>query len=167
MTNLNFTAFMDTVVDDYADKQIAEAYMQMYQFAAEDFTSQPDVLTYIKAVTAWMTSVDNRLTQQMQLISSHTHIIPPHSHPGGYGGPIPLITNIPVNSAAIRWAAIPYPQYINTTLTVPNLKGNFIMTSTASEGSLYPKIRRALPIPKTLQPLLTPVIQDTLKASIG
>lgn len=167
MSNLNFSAFLDSYQDTYADKDIAEAYMQMYQYAAEDFTSHPDMAMYIKAVTAWMTSVDSRLTQQMALISSHTHRIPPHAHPGGHGGPTPLVTMNPINAASIKWAAIPYPVYINTTLTKPNMFGNFIMVSTASEGSIFPKIRRALPIPITLRPLLSPSLQDALTAVIG
>lgn len=166
MSNLNFSAFLDTYVDTYADKQIAEAYMQMYPYAAEDFTSHPDIAMYIKAVTAWMTSVDTRLTQQMLLISTHNHAIPPHSHPGGYGGPVPLVTQVPNNAPSIKWSAIPYPVYINTTLTLPNMRGNFIMTSIASEGSPYPKIRRALPIPITLRPLLSPALQDALTAAV-
>lgn len=165
--NLNFTAFLDTYQDTYADKDIAEAYMQMYKYAAEDFTSQPDIHMYIKAVTAWMSSVDKRLSQQMTLIASHTHTIPPHSHPGGKGGPIPLMTMKPINALGIKWVAIPYPQYINTTLTKPNMFGNFVMVGVASEGSPYPKLRRALPIPITLRPLLSPALQDSLKASIG
>lgn len=165
--NLNFSAFLDSYVDTYADKNIAEAYMQMYQYAAEDFTSHPDMSMYISAVTSWMTSVDTRLTQQMMLIASHTHTIPPHSHPGGYGGPIPLMTMNPVNAAAIKWVPVPYPVYINTTLTVPNMAGNFIMVSLASEGSPYPKIRRALPIPITLRPLLSPALQDALTSTLS
>lgn len=165
--NLNFTAFLDTYQDTYADKDIAEAYMQMYKYAAEDFTSQPDIQMYIKAVTMWMTSVDKRLTQQLALISSHTHTIPPHAHPGGKGGPIPLMTMTPLNGAGMKWIAVPYPQYINTTLTMPNMGGNFVTIGVASEGSMYPKLRRALPIPITLRPLLSPALQDSLTASIG
>lgn len=165
MSNLNFSAFTDTVQDNYADKDIAEAYMQMYQYAAEDFTSQPDIDTYIKAVTAWMKSVDQRLTQQMNLISSHTHVVPPHSHPKA-GTSTPFPTMVPGNSASIKWVAIPYPVYINTTLTAPNMTGNFISTSIASEGSNYPKIRRTLAIPITLKPLLSPVLQDSLTAGV-
>lgn len=164
--NLNFTAFLDTTQDTYATKDIAEAYMQMYAYAAEDFTSHPDMAMYIKAVTAWMKSVDTRLTRQMVLLASHTHQIPPHKHPGGHGSPMPLMTMNPTNAAGIKWAAIPYPAYINTTLTKPNMTGNFVMASMASEGSPYPKLRRVLPIPITLRPLLTPAMQDALTAAL-
>lgn len=166
MSNLNSLAFTDTYESTYADKSIAETYMQMYQYAAEDFPSHPDLDLYIRSVTAWMKSVDQRLTQQMNLIASHTHIIPPHSHPGGKGGPIPLITLNPKNAAAIKWTPIPYPTYINTTLTRPNMGGNFIIVNLASEGSPYPKVRRAAAIPITLRPLLSPVMEDSLTASI-
>ncbi len=167
MSNLNFVAFNDTYTDTYADKAIAETYMQMYPYAAEDFTSHPDIARYIAAVTAWMTSVDKRLMKQMKLIASHTHLIPPHKHPGGKGGPIPLTTKTPMNAPSILWAPVPYPQYINTTLTIPNMGGNFVSITPASEGNIFPQLRRTLPIPITVRPLLSPTLQSSLTASIG
>lgn len=164
--NLNAQAFLDTTQDEYSDKIKAELYMQIYQFAAEDFTTIPDMETFIYSLTSWMKSVDKRLERQFQILSTHTHRIIPHSHPGGHGGPVPLITNVPNTSSSIKWIAIPYPVYINTTLTVPNRGGNFIMVSTSSEGSPIPKVRRVKPINLTLKPLLSPVLQDTLKASL-
>lgn len=165
MSNLNFSAFFDRVQNDYANKDIAEAYMQMYPYAAEDFTSQPDVDTYIKAVTAWMTSVDKRLTQQMNLISNHVHIVPVHTHPKA-GPSTPFPTKVPNNSSAIKWSAIQYPKYINTSLTKPNMVGNFVVTNLASEGSIEPKLRRALPIPITLRPMLSPTLQNLLTPGV-
>lgn len=165
MSNVNFSAFLDRTQDTYADKDIAEAYMQIYQYAAEDFTAHPDIAEYIKNVTAWMKSVDKRLTQQMRIISTHTHIIPPHGHPGA-GPSTPFPSMIPQTSSSIKWTAIPYPEYVNTTLTKPNMGGNFIVTSVASEGSSYPKIRRSLPIPLTLRPLLSPTLQDSLSSVV-
>ena len=45
--NLNAHAFLDTTQDEYSDKIKAELYMQIYQFAAEDFTTTPDMETFI------------------------------------------------------------------------------------------------------------------------
>lgn len=167
MTNLNSMAFLDTTQNSFADKSKAEMYMQIYKYAAEDFTTIPDVETFIANLTAWQISVDKRLQQQMQLISTHVHRIPPHSHPGGKGGPIPLITLVPNTSSAIKWIAIPYPVYINTTLTIPNRVGNFVTVSLASEGSAIPRVRRAKPIDLTLVPLLSPVLEDIVYGGIG
>lgn len=163
--NLNAGAFTNVTQNDYSKKLVAEQYMQIYQYAAEDFTSHPDVQRYIRDLTQWMMSVDERLAQQMALISSHTHKIPPHIH--GVTGhstttPTPLVTLVPVNSSAIKWSPIQYPIYINTTFTEPNMSGNRVMVSTASEGSVLPTIRRLKPIPLTLVPKLSPVLQDSL-----
>ena len=166
MINLNASAFLDKTQNDYMDKVRAEMYMLLYQYAAEDFTSHPDIAAYIRLVTSWMKSVDARLEKQMQLIASHTHKIPPHSHPGGKGGPIPLTTVVPSNASAIRWIAIPYPVYINTTLTIPNMTGNLIAVTMSSEGSPIPRVRRAKPIDLTLIPLLSPTLQDSLTGSL-
>lgn len=168
--NLNSNAFLNQTQNDFAKKQVAEVYMQLYQYAAEDFPSHPDLQRYIKAVTEWMTSVDQRLTQQMQILSTHTHKIPYHVHSNGNKGSptggVNLTTLIPNQNKTIRWSAINYPVFINTTLTEPNYSGNKITVSTASEGSAIPTIRRMKAIPITLQPKLSPVLQDSLKAGV-
>lgn len=168
--NLNSSAFLDQTQNEYAYKLVAEMYMQLYQYAAEDFTTHPDMNRYILDVTAWMRSVDERLTRLMELLSTHTHKIPAHTH-GVIGHstttPVPLTTLVPIKSKLIKWSAINYPIYKNTTLTEPNMSGNFITTSSASEGSALPIIRRMKPLPLTLRPKLSPVLQDALTGSVG
>lgn len=168
VSNLNAAAFTNETQNDFSKKVIAETYMQVYQYAAEDFTSHPDVKRYIQDLTSWMRSVDQRLAQQMQLIATHTHQIPPHMHgviKHSITSPVPLTTLVPANSPSIRWSPITYPIYINTTLTQPNLSGNSITTSIASEGSALATIRRVKPITETLIPKLSPVLRDSLKLS--
>lgn len=168
-TNLNFSAFTNETQNDYASKIIAETYMQIYQYAAEDFTTHPDMKRFITDLTSWMKSVDQRLAQQMQLISTHQHQIPPHVHGvinHSVTTPTPLITLVPTNSSSIRWSPITYPIYINTTLTEPNLIGNRIVANVASEGSALPTIRRLKPIPITLIPKLSPTLKDSLTAGL-
>lgn len=168
-TNLNFSAFTNETQNDYASKIIAETYMQIYQYAAEDFTTHPDMKRFITDLTSWMKSVDQRLAQQMQLISTHQHQIPPHTHGvinHSITTPTPLITLVPTNSSSIRWSPITYPIYINTTLTEPNLIGNRIVANVASEGSALPTIRRLKPIPITLIPKLSPTLKDSLTAGL-
>lgn len=164
--NLNAAAFIDTTQNEYSKKVIAETYMQVYQYAAEDFPSHPDLQRYISDLTNWMRSVDQRLANQMQMIASHTHSIPPHIHgviQHSMTSPTPLTTMIPNQSKAIKWSPINYPIFINTTMTEPNISGNRIMVSSASEGSILPTVRRAKPILATLVPKLSPVLQDSLK----
>ena len=167
--NLNSAAFVNQTQLDFSKKIQAELYMQIYQYAAEDFTSHPDIQRFIVDLTNWMRSVDQRLANQMALISSHTHKVPPHIH--GVTGhstttPTPLVTLVPTNSSAIKWSPIAYPIYINSTLTEPNISGNRIMVSAASEGSVLPTIRRMKPLPLTLVPKLSPVLQDSLTSSL-
>ena len=172
--NLSSGAFTKSVTNDYAKKTVAENYMKMYQYAAEDFTSIPDVLTYIETLTAWMEALDARLTEQMVILASHTHILPPHVHPYTDDGHpaitapsiIPTITLNPMQAAGIRWDAIPYPIYINTTLTLPNLEGNKINISVGSEGSIVPDYRRLKPIPITLVPSITPALKEAATPSL-
>lgn len=167
--NLNAAAFTNLSQNDYSKKLMAENYMQIYQYAAEDFTSHPDVQRYILDLTRWMMSVDQRLAQQMALISTHTHSIPPHMHGvinHSTTTPTALVTLVPVQSNAIKWSPIDYPIFINTTLTIPNIAGNKVIVSTASEGSVFPTLRRMQPIPETLIPKLSPVLQDSLLSSI-
>ena len=168
-SNLNSSAFINETQNDYASKIIAETYMQIYQYAAEDFTTHPDIKRFITDLTSWMKSVDQRLAQQMQLISTHQHQIPPHIHGvinHSTTTPTPLTTLVPTNSSSIRWSPITYPIYINTTLTEPNLIGNKIVTNVASEGSALPTIRRLKPISKTLIPKLSPTLKDSLTAGL-
>lgn len=166
--NLNSAAFLNQSQNDFSKKIIAETYMQLYQYAAEDFPTHPDLQSFILELRLWMASVDQRLTQQMALISSHTHVIPPHIHgviKHSMTTPTPLTTLVPNSSKAIVWSPVKYPLFINTSLTVPNMGGNKVSISVASEGSILPTIRRLLPIPATLIPKLSPVLSDAITST--
>lgn len=168
--NLNASAFLNQTQNDYAKKLVAENYMQMYQYAAEDFPTHPDLLRFITELTTWMASVDQRLAVQMGLISTHTHSIPPHTHgviSHSVTTPMPLATLPPASGSSIKWSPVNYPIFLNTSGVLPNLIGNRIMVSVASEGSILPTIRRMQPIPITMIPSLSPALQDALKPSIG
>lgn len=166
MVNLSAASFTDQTQNDYVQKVVAESYMQLYQYAAEDFTTIPDIQRFITDLTAWMALVDEKLAVQMQMIATHTHMIPPHSHSQDGAQPVPLITNLPTNKSAIKWTPSIYPVLLNTTGTLPNMFGNRISVSVASEGSILPMIRRTLPIPSTLVPTLSPAIKDSLTPQV-
>lgn len=164
--NLSSSAFLDQTQNTYSKKLLAETYMQLYQYAAEDFTTIPDIQKFITQLTSWMVSVDEKLALIMEMVANHTHTVPPHAHSMQGAQPVPLMTNVPTNKSGIKWTPSPYPVLLNTTGTIPNLIGNRIILSTASEGSIFPTIRRALPIPITLIPLLSPNIQDFLNPKV-
>ena len=163
--NLNSAAFLNQTQNDYSKKLMAETYMQIYQYAAEDFPSHPDLSNFIIDLTTWMSSVDERLTNLMSILSTHTHTIPPHVHgviKHSVTTPTPLASLPPTNEKAIFWSPIKYPLFINTTGAVPNLTGNSISISSSSEGSALPTVRRTLPVPLTLVPKLSPVLLDVV-----
>ena len=173
MVGLNTTApiFTSTTQNDFAKKAVAENYMQTYPYAAQDFPTHPDLKAYMLEVDAWMKSVDLRLEAQMELLSTHIHMIPPHTHisarPGDPTSPTPLITLVPVTSPVIKWFPVPYPVYINTSLTIPNYEGNMAVIGTPSQGSAIPDYRRLKPIDITLLPTIAPALQDAMTPSIG
>jgi len=165
--------FTDMTQDVLSMKNVAETYMQMYQYAAEDFTSIADMTAFIELQVAWAAAVNIQLSAMMTLIATHTHNAIPHFHissaPGNPTSPevIPFMSLPPDTAAGMVWAPVEYPLYVNTTLTPPNLTGNYVAPSIASEGSLVPKLRRFLPIPITETPSVTPSLVAALTPSIG
>lgn len=140
----------DITQSDIVKKQRAELYMRIYQYAAEDFVSTADFRTYTMLMDNYLNLVEAELTRLMKMIASHTHIVPPH-------GKCPQTTTLPTTSP-ISWVDIPNPEYINTTLTTPNIGGNYVSLSVGSEGDSVPELRRFLPIPVTLKPTLPPIM---------
>lgn len=160
--NSSFPLFTDITQNNIVNKQKGELYMQLYPYMSEDFFSTADSNIYSLELKEWMLSVDEQLKTLMELLSKHTHSIPPHSHPGGQGSPIPLITIQPDVSPAIRWTAAPKPSINNTTGSVSNYTGNFSIVGIPSEGSAVLGLRRAKQLPITLTTTLPPVLTDSL-----
>jgi hypothetical protein len=77
---MTLAVFNDTTQTEHADKQKAELYMHLYQYAAEDFTAIPDQNRYADEMDKWGRSVEERLDAQGRELESHTHEITPHIH---------------------------------------------------------------------------------------
>lgn len=132
------------------EKQRAELYMRIYQYAAQDFITTADFRTFMISLDTYLTQVEGQLANIMSAISAHTHIVPPH-------GNCPSTVTAPPGTS-FSWTDINNPEYQNTTLTTPNIGGNYVTLSTGSEGDLTPEMRRFLPLPLTLKPTVPPVL---------
>lgn len=142
------------------DKQKAELYMQLYPYASEDFLSSMDATTYSEVMALHIDNIHKQLESLAQIISKHTHNIPPHGHSVvGHSTalPVPLTTLVPIQSSSIKWTAVKCPTVQNTTGSAWNLAGNFKVVGLPSEGMLITSERRALPLPLTLTITLPPI----------
>lgn len=150
----------DLSQQNIVDKQKAELYMQLYPYASEDFLSSMDATNYSEVIALHINNVHKELERLMQIISKHTHNIPPHGHSVvGHSTalPVPLTTLVPIQSSTIKWTVVKCPTVQNTTGSSWNLAGNFKVTGLPSEGMLITSERRALPLPLTLTITLPPI----------
>lgn len=168
--NTSAPLFIDNQQYSIIEKQKAELYMQIYQYAAEDFFTTQDAQGYHIQLSTYFMALEMQLTKLMAMLATHTHLIPPHIHP--IAGPATCLPNVPqptfppVQSAGIVWTKLKPPEILYTTGTKPNLVANKVMVGTASEGNMTAGLRRALPIPITLTPTIPPVLSGTLKGTI-
>lgn len=161
MTNTSAVLFFDLEQQSIVDKQKAELYMQIYQYAAEDFLTVADANIYSEMKFLYMTSVELQLDRLMKILAAHQHVVPPHIHQGAHGPTSPWTgqTMPPTTASSIMWNPIAKPKVQFTTGATPNLVANFVTPGLASEGIISPGLRRTLPLPLTttitLPPLLT------------
>lgn len=169
MSNMNAPFFTSLSQQQIVDKQKAELYMQMYPYAAEDFLSSYDAMTYGANMQLHINNMQAQLRRLFDILSTHTHTLPPHMHmEQGDGKPTstemgPLITLPPMQKAIIKWLLTTPPIPANTTGSVWNIGGNFAITGVPSDGMLKTSLRRAQPLLLTLEVVLPPI----LTANIG
>lgn len=163
MTNTSAALFFDLDQQPIVDKQKAELYMQIYQYAAEDFFTVKDANTYSMLMTQYMTSVEMQLDRLMKIIAAHQHPLPPHSHQGVHGPTSPWmgITLTPITASAMQWVPVAKPTVAFTAGVTPNLTANFVTPGMASEGIISPGLRRTLVLPLTATVTLPPVLTPT------
>lgn len=163
MTNTSAVLFFDADQQTIVDKQKAELYMQIYQYAAEDFFTVSDANMYSTMMFQYMTSLEMQLDRLMKILAAHSHIVPPHFHQGVHGPTSPWVsqTTPPLTASAIQWVPIVKPKVSFTAGVSPNLSANFVRPGLASEGILSPGLRRTLPLPLTQTITLPPVLKDT------
>lgn len=186
MTSTSAPMFTDQAEVMRMQKQRAELYSRIYQYAAEDFTSIADFQQFYDTLAVWAQAVETQLQTLMQLLSVHVHDIPPHTHPivphthvsaapGSPTGPniggsvtvaTGLITNLSTNQSQIVWRPLSKPIFVNTTLAVPNVTGNKIVIGVGEEGDAYPEKRRLAVAPVLLSPTIPPIINNALRGSL-
>lgn len=181
--NTSAALFTDNDMLSLVDRQRAELYMRLYKYAAEDFTSHPDIKAFIKDLLRWAASIEEKLTKTHSAISSHVHNVPPHTHPipphthmdskggptspnilGYLTSPVPLVTSISGSQQSMSWPTgkIPNP-YLNTTGAIENITGNMIVVGTPLEGDIITGTERRA---ATISILLKPTIPPYLKAKV-
>lgn len=147
MVNTSAPLFGKETYKTEMSRQQAELYSRLYAYAAEDFVSHPDLKEFIKLTVNCIQGIQEQLISLNNIISTHTHNVPPHVHnilphthicpPAGgpsspnIGGvltqPTPLSSEFPVQSGSIKWNSITLPVFVNTTGTVENLEGNKVI----------------------------------------
>lgn len=130
--------FNDQFQQQISQRQRADLYMRLYQFAAEDFLTKPDAHEYSQRVKKWMQDINKRLMKCKfpNKISKYESI-----------GPV--------------------DPFKNTTRASPNMNGNFIVSSQALAGDLYMvENRRQLVIPILLKPQIPPVLKETTRVGL-
>lgn len=164
--NNNALFFSNKTQQDLVDKQKQELYMQLYPFIAEDFLSSLDAKTYGENIDLHIQNIQIQLDKLFNLISTHTHPILPHIHIAPSGGgpttPTSLVTELCFTSSNIVWmkTATPTPQ--NTTGSLWNIAGNFIIEGVPSDGMVTLGYRRAKPLILTEAMVLSPIMKATM-----
>lgn len=128
------------------NKQKAELYMQLYQYAAQDFLTIADTNIYCTLLNTYFTSLEAQLTRCFSTLSSHTHI----DSEGGSTTP-PL--------TKVVWSQLTKPQIKYTTGATPNLYENKIVVGKPSEGPVTLGYRRQAILPLTLEPTIPPLFK--------
>ena len=73
-------SFSNLTLTLHIERAKAELYMQLYPYAAEDFQSIPDALTFADEVIAWAEELEAQAVAQGEALAEHTHEITPHTH---------------------------------------------------------------------------------------
>lgn len=143
--------FTDPEQITIVDKQKAELYMQIYQYAAEDFLTTADANSYAIRLTEYFVSVESQLTRIFSMIAKHTHM-------GAHG-----MTSPPITGFACTWSPLKQPVLLFTTGTKPNLYNNYTVPGTAYEGAPTFGLRRSMPLMILTKPTLPPILTSTVK----
>ena len=132
-------------------KHKAELYMQMYEYAKEDFLSIADMNRFYAEVMRYLTTLETQLTQITAQLALHTH--------GAYGG----TTTPPLSPLGWTRISIPgiTPMLMTTASATPNTK-----------VGIYSVILNGSPIVlstprKIFKDLAIPIIPPLMQATIG
>ena len=143
--------FTDPEQISIVDKQKAELYMQIYQYAAEDFLTTADANSYSIRLTEYFVSVETQLTRIFAMLAKHTH-------QGAHG-----MTSPPITGFACTWSALLQPTLLFTSGVKPNLYNNYTVPGTAFEGAPTFGLRRSMPLQIINKTTLPPILTTTVK----
>lgn len=155
--------FSDPTQISIVEKQKAELYMQIYQYAAEDFLTVADANSYAIRLTEYFVSLETQLARLFAMSAKHVHV--------GVNG----VTSQPIGGDQYVWQFLKQPVLMFTPLLntgalastsgprVPNLFNNYIIPGIAQEGALSFGARRAMPIMLLTMPSIPPLISSTIK----
>lgn len=155
--------FTDFEQINIVDKQKAELYMQIYQYAAEDFLTTADANSYAIRLTEYFVSLETQLARLFAMSAKHVHV--------GVNG----VTSQPIGGDEYVWQFLKQPVLMFTPLLntgalastsgprVPNLFNNYIIPGVAQEGAMSFGARRAMPIMLLTTPSIPPLISTTIK----
>jgi len=152
--NTSAPFMLDTTQASVVKKQRADLYARIYQYAAEDFITQADFAAFLRALKVYNDTVESQLDTLMSVIASHTHVVTSHAE-GQPSQALPTPT-------VIKWTNVPDPLYINTTLTAPNMGGNYVIMAPGEDGDSIPELRRAMMIPAAVAPVVPPMLSVKL-----
>ena len=152
--NTSAPFMLDLTQSSVVKKQRADLYARIYQYAAEDFITQADFATFLRSLKAYNETVERQLDTVLNIISSHIHTVTSHAE----GSPS---VALPTQSV-IKWTNVPDPVYVNTTLTAPNMGGNYVIMAPGEDGDSIPELRRAMMIPTAVAPVVPPMLSVKL-----
>ena len=154
--------FSDPTQIGVVEKQKAELYMQIYQYAAEDFLTVADANSYAIRLTEYFVSLETQLARLFAMTAKHVHV--------GING----LTSQPIGGDEYVWQYLKQPVLLFTPLLnagalatpsgprVPNLFNNYIIPGFAQDGALSFGARRAMPILMLTMPTIPPLLQTTV-----
>ena len=143
--------FTDPTQIPIVDKQKAELYMQIYQYAAEDFLTTADANSYALRLTEYFVSLEAQLARLFAMSAKHVHV--------GING----ITSPPLGGDEYVWQYLKQPVLLYTSGTLPNLFNNYAIPSVSFEGAPTIGLRRSMPLLIISKPTLPPLLTTTLE----
>ena len=150
MAGVGSLLYTDVEQHTIVNRQKAELYMQIYQYAAEDFLTLVDANIYNFAMVQYLTSLELQLERLMMVIATHNHI---DSRGGG--------TSPPLSAAMMKWVQLVKPSMKFTSGVTPNVMNNKVVVGTALDGAPIIGPRRSVPLEILLTPTLPPVMTAT------
>lgn len=116
----------------HIERAKAELYMQLYPYAAEDFQTIPDALTFANKVITWAADIEKQNELQAIELAEHTHEITPHIHaipPHNHAVMPHVHTGVMSGSSVTGDTAMPLETYTTGMMTLMETESTLNMTN--------------------------------------